>query len=655
VGRSLAQYAYSLTAVAAALALRWLLDPVLGDRLPFVTLFIVLLPLILLVRPGAFLAGAMLGLVGSWYLFIPPRFSFRIAGPAVWEQVGIFAVAVLTATLTTWLSARQQRRVRDAETLAFESTERLRIELASKVTELETLFAATPTPIWVSLNPQCTRITGNRAANDILGSTPGASLSPSAPPAERYSYRFLRDGVEIAPDMLPMQRAAREGITIEGEEYEIVRGDGKRMWLRMYAAPLLEGGQVRGAVASAVDITDRKTVEQALVEADRRKDEFLATLSHELRNPLAPIRNALGILRYKPPVDAEAQWSRDVIDRQVQVMARLLDDLLDVSRITRGRLELRRECVGLGSVVKGAVETSGPVIDKAGLKLHLELEAEPAYIHADPIRLAQVLSNLLINAAKYTDRGGSIRLSSQRDGDHVVISVKDTGIGIAPQMLGRVFEMFSQARPALKRAQGGLGIGLSLVRGLVQLHGGTIEARSDGAGKGSEFVIRLPTVAAPSVRPAKPVAAAPPPNATPWKCKVLVAEDNADSAETLASLLRLEGHETYVVKDGRRAVEQARKARPDVALVDIGLPEMNGYEVAQHVRSQPWGGQIVLVAVTGWGQEEDKRRAEEAGFDQHLVKPVNPQFLLQLLRDLCPKPQPGDGGKPETPQPTGPG
>ncbi|OOO01303.1 MAG: Autoinducer 2 sensor kinase/phosphatase LuxQ [Chromatiales bacterium USCg_Taylor] len=384
------------------------------------------------------------------------------------------------------------------------------------------------------------------------------------------------------------------------------------------------------------DITERLRVEVALKDADRRKDVFLATLAHELRNPLAPIRNALQILMAKGPLDPELQWAQGVIDRQVQQMARLLEDLLDVSRISQNRLKLRKEWVELAAVLGAALETSRPVIEAGGHELTVTLPPEPIHLEGDPVRLAQVFANLLNNAAKYTEEGGRIRLAAERQGSEVAVSVKDTGIGITSKILPRVFEVFTQSKRALMRSQGGLGIGLSLVKGLVELHGGSIEARSDGAGRGSEFVVRLPVVGEKLVQ--EPAQAGEDEQPKPvMKCRVLVADDSRDSADSLAMFLKIKGYEVGTAYDGEQAVEAAEALRPDVVLLDIGMPNLDGYDACRRIRQQPWGQGMFLIALTGWGQEEDRRRTEEAGFNQHVVKPVDPAALMKLLASLSAK------------------
>ncbi len=418
------------------------------------------------------------------------------------------------------------------------------------------------------------------------------------------------------------------------EEYRVVRPDGSVRWVRDRAFPVRDArGQVYRMVGIAEDVTEKRRAEEALREADRRKDEFLATLAHELRNPLAPVRNALQIMRLAGTNGQAVEQARAMMDRQVGQMVRLIDDLLDVSRITRGKLALRRERVDLAAAVNCAIETASPLIEAAGHELTVSLPPGPVHLDADPTRLAQVFGNLLANAAKFTDRGGHIRLTAERQGSDVVVSVKDNGIGIPADRLPRLFEMFSQVAPALERSQGGLGIGLSLVKGLVGMHGGSVEARSDGPGKGSEFIVRLPVPVQRQAERPKQADGFRETLARP-KCRILVVDDLPDTADSLTLMLELMGHHIRTAHDGLEAVQMAERFRPDVVLLDIGLPKLNGYEAARRIREQPWGQQMVLVAVTGWGQEEDKRRSQEAGFNSHLVKPVEPAALERLLAGL---------------------
>jgi len=380
--------------------------------------------------------------------------------------------------------------------------------------------------------------------------------------------------------------------------------------------------------AAQREIASRERAEAALRETDQRKDEFLATLAHELRNPLAPIRQATMISMAPGANEQQKRWSHEVITRQVHHMSLLLDDLLDISRITRGTLELRTEMTDLRTVVDSAVETSRPLIDAKHHTLEIELPRDPPKFAADPLRLAQVLSNLLTNAAKYTDPRGTIRLRATADEKDVEISVADTGVGLTKDALSAVFTMFSQVRSSQDRSEGGLGIGLALSRGVVELHGGTIEARSAGPAKGSEFIVRIPRrIVSDSPQP-ETIAIEP---KTTRKRRVLIADDNRDAAESLAMLLQMDGHTVTVVHDGRQALSTLETLRPEVALLDIGMPEIDGYEVARRVRLDTRIRNMFLIAVTGWGQESDKNRAAAAGFNLHFTKPVDPQMLIDLL------------------------
>lgn len=414
---------------------------------------------------------------------------------------------------------------------------------------------------------------------------------------------------------------------------------GKRLYDYIFVPVLGTDGEVEAVAGTTRDVTEQKGAESdlrrlaaELSEADRRKDEFLATLAHELRNPLAPIRNGLQVLRLSGDDRSAVAKARGMMERQLAQMVHLVDDLLDVSRISRGKLELRRERIALATVLNNAVETSRPVIEACGHELAVQVPPEPVVLDADATRLGQVFANLLNNAAKYSDRGGRISLSAARQDGEVVVRVRDTGVGIPPDMLPKVFEMFTQVDRSLERSQGGLGIGLTLVKVLVELHGGSVEARSDGPGQGSEFVVRLP------VEPTAVPVAGPPSESgeragPPGTCRILVADDNVDSAASLALMLKIMGHEVRTANDGLQAVEVAAAFRPDVILLDIGMPNLNGYEACRRIREGPGEG-AVLVALTGWGQDEDRRRSREAGFDHHLVKPVDPVALAKLLASL---------------------
>jgi signal transduction histidine kinase len=380
------------------------------------------------------------------------------------------------------------------------------------------------------------------------------------------------------------------------------------------------------------EVAERARAEQALKEADRHKDEFLAMLAHELRNPLAPILNAVQLMRMKPMADPQLSWSRDVIERQLSHLTRLVDDLLDVARITRGRINLSREPTELAVLIARAVETVQPLMQARGHEFTSEIPAGTLRINADALRLTQAFGNVLGNAAKYTERGGRISLTVCRQGTDVEVRVRDTGIGISAEALPRIFDLFTQVRS--DHSQSGLGIGLALVRRLLQMHGGTITAQSEGPGQGTEFLIRLPllletTHAANGEKSTTATGDAP-----PVRRRILVADDNADALETLATVLELGGHEVFSAANGSLALESAERHLPEVALLDIGMPLLDGYEVARRIRAQAWGKRITLVALTGWGQDSDRRRSQEAGFDSHLVKPLDLDKLTQLLAGL---------------------
>jgi signal transduction histidine kinase len=384
------------------------------------------------------------------------------------------------------------------------------------------------------------------------------------------------------------------------------------------------------------DLAERRRLEAALKDADRRKDEFLAILSHELRNPLAPIRSAVEILGRRTVDDPQARWCHDVIERQVEHLTRLVDDLLDVSRITRGKIKIDKEPIEIGAIVARAIETNRPLIDARQQELSIEMPARVLEVEGDLTRLAQVVGNLLNNAAKYTPERGRIRLQvetqkSDADGaPEATIRVQDTGMGIPHELLPNVFDLFTQMGHTLDRSEGGLGIGLALVRLLVEMHGGVVEAHSDGVGRGSEFVLRLPLLRQRSLGVPAAAGGGADTNLATYR-RILVVDDNFDAAETLAESLRLCGGEVETAHDGVEAVAAAERFRPDLVLLDIGMPRMNGYEAARRIRAQPWGKAMVLVAQTGWGQDEDRRRSREAGFDGHLTKPVEHAKLMGLL------------------------
>jgi PAS domain S-box-containing protein len=442
--------------------------------------------------------------------------------------------------------------------------------------------------------------------------------------------------------LIPPDRHAEEPVLLarlsQGERidhFETVRvtKDGRRIDVSLTVSPIRDrSGKVVGASKVARDITQRKQAEAALRDADRRKDEFLAMLAHELRNPLAPLRNSLHILRLTAPNDPTTDRVGEVMERQVSHLVRLVDDLMEMSRISRGKIELRKEPVEVAAVVRSAVEVSRPLIDAAGHQLALAIPPEPMTLDGDPVRLSQVFSNLLNNAAKYTDPGGQIWLTVRREEIGVAISVRDTGIGIPPEMLSRVFELFTQVDHSTSRSQGGLGIGLTLVKSIVEMHGGSIEARSSGPGQGSEFVVRLPLAGGLGL--AQTTQRSDRRTSVLASRRVLVVDDNRDAAESLAMLLKLLGADVHVVYNGPDALRAIRSYRPTVVLLDIGMPDMDGHEVARRIREQTEFHDVTLIALTGWGQEEDRRRTKTAGFDYHLIKPADVSSLETLLVSL---------------------
>jgi PAS domain S-box-containing protein len=467
----------------------------------------------------------------------------------------------------------------------------------------------------------------NHRAAEIWGREPRINAAD-----EKFhgSFRLYRpDGAPLAHADTPMAVAVRMGRPTRGEEVTMERPDGSRVVVAVNSEPLYDTqGELAGAINVFQDITQRKLGEQELREADRRKDEFLAMLAHELRNPLAPIRHGLELLQRRP--DHPPGETLAMMQRQVTHLVRLVDDLLEVARISRGRIELQRARIDLRAAVRNALEAARPGIEAAAHALTLDLPQEPLHVNGDAVRLAQVVSNLLDNAAKYTESGGRIALAVRREGDEAVISVRDNGVGIPAALLPQVFELFGVREHASPRAQGGLGVGLGLARRLVQMHAGTIQAVSDGPGKGTEVVIRLPLAPAAQAQAAPRVASAPP-RAFRGPRRVLVVDDNVDAAQMLGMLLEEMGHDVQLAYDGLAALEAARMNRPEIVLLDISMPGVDGLGVVQRLRQDPGFKRVPIIAVTGFGNARDRQRSREAGFDEHLVKPVAPEVLRSML------------------------
>jgi PAS domain S-box-containing protein len=736
-------YALGLVAVVLAVLLRWLLDPLMGDSLPLVTLFGAVAAAVWLGGYRVAIPVTLLGYVACHYLFIAPRGHFNLSDRA--NIVGLVAY-LFTCTLIIFFGEAAQI----AETRAHQRRELFRVTLRSigdAVITTDTRGCIT------DLNEVAESLTG-WSHNDAIGQSLDRVFNVvneiTRKPVENPAIRALREGivvglanhtllikkdgqecpiddsaapirnefgyvsgcvlifrdvsaqrliernkasqlltarllasiVESSNDaiisksldgtiqtwnaaaerlfgytaeqaagkhislIIPPERIAEEdaiiarlkqGQRIEHFETERLRSDGQHLTVSLTISPLRDdSGNVIGASKIARDVTERRRLEDNLrklasdlSQADQRKNEFLATLAHELRNPLAPISNMIEVVKRADSNGELLKQAHETIERQLAQMVRLVDDLLDLNRITHDRLELRRSEVELTTVVHQAIEVARPLIDAAGQKLTIDLPDESIYLNADHARLTQVFGNLLNNSCKYTRPNGAISLSARRNGnDEVSVSVRDNGAGIPPDKLDTIFDMFMQVDRNSEHSQSGLGIGLTLVKRLVEMHGGSIEAHSGGEGRGSEFVVHLPIVNQPVIASAPVSGVA---SQSSSQRRILVVDDNRDSADSLAMLLEITGNQTYVAHDGVEALESIEKYHPEVVLLDIGLPKLDGLEVCRRVRKQPWGKDIRIIALTGWGQEDDRRKSEEAGFNGHLVKPLDYDKLLELL------------------------
>jgi PAS domain S-box-containing protein len=611
--------------------------------IPCVLLFFLIRKRTLPFRSIFLLFGAFILLCGTTHLAEAAMFwwpAYRLMGvvkllTAIVSWATVFALVRVTPGLLAMRTPADLEGEVAARTKAEEALRRANAELEQRVAERtrqlqeseerhRLLVELNPNALLiydagkvVFANPAAARMLGRSDPGELVGRSPLEFITTPQREALLERWQRVLDTGEPAPPL----------------EQTWVRPDGRVVEVETTAHRFSWRGRPQVKVI-ARDVGEHKRLEgelrrraEELADADRRKDEFLATLAHELRNPLAPIGNALEVLRAgaRPEVQAEVVA---MLGRQLRQMVRLVDDLLDVSRITRGKISLREERVDLAAVVNSALETSRPLIDAARQRVIVTLPPVPVCVTGDPTRLAQVVANLLNNAAKYTAEGGRIELAVAREDGTAVVRVRDEGIGMPAELLPRVFDLFVQADRSIERSRGGLGIGLTLVKSLVEMHGGTVEAKSAGPGHGSEFIVRLPA-AADEVPAAAPPA--PPPAAGAAPRRVLVVDDNVDSADSLAMLLQVNGHEVRVAYDGPAALREAAAFVPEVVLLDIGLPGMNGYEVARKLREMPEAKGTLLVAQTGWGQAEDRRRSKEAGFDHHLVKPVDVPKLLELL------------------------
>jgi PAS domain S-box-containing protein len=548
------------------------------------------------------------------------RVDYRVAGPGGRPR---WLRTVLTATDVP--TAEGERRLR---VLGFVQDVTAQVEAESELRAREAQFRllanTIPQLAWMA-GPDGAVFWYNQRWYDYTGAEPGTMLG--------WEWQKVHDPFEV-PRVVARVRAAIAAGEPWEDTFPLRRRDGQMRWHLSRALPLRDAsGRITLWFGTHTDISDRREMEEQLRAADRRKDEFLATLAHELRNPLAPIGNGLQVLR-RP--DASAEMTVRVaamMERQLAHMVRLIDDLLDVSRVTRGKLELKRERVQLGDVIEAALETTRPAIEQHRHALEVRLPPEAVWLDADRARLAQVFGNLLSNAAKYTPPGGRIVVDAIAGERDVAVRVRDDGVGIPREALGEVFELFSQVRAHQSHAAGGLGIGLALVRALVAMHGGRVDVASDGPGRGSTFTVTLPR--APAAAPAATATPPEPAIAARGHVRVLVADDNDDAAQSLAMLLRLEGCEVRAVADGEAAVRVAREFRPAMIFMDLGMPVVDGLEATRRLRREPWGREITIVALTGWGQPGDRQRSREAGVDRHFVKPLEPAALAELLDELA--------------------
>jgi PAS domain S-box-containing protein len=557
----------------------------------------------------------------DWYA--PEGMGALISVPLLERGTLVALLSVVSAGPREWNHSEEQLVARVAD-IVWPALQKARAERRVTMNEERLRLAQGVAQIgtW-DWDPETRRVFFSPECKDILG-LDGEGL------AEQWQRN-------IDPQQLSTVLAMLEEVTTCGMgeiEYRYRHPTRGVRWV-YHKAGLVEHGGHRHVVGISLDVTTRRQAEEALKEVNQRKDEFLAMLAHELRNPLAPIRNAAQLLSAhggRP----EIEWARAVIERQTTHLVRLVDDLLDVSRMVRGQITLQRAPVTLADIVQTAVETSRPLIRRRKHHFAVHLPEEPVHIEGDLTRLAQVVSNLLNNAAKYTDDGGHIQLDAKVDGAHVAIRVRDTGLGVAPNLLPHIFDLFTQADRTLDRAEGGLGIGLTLVKRLVEMHGGTVEAHSEGLGRGAEFIVRLPVVSSEGIPVSQrlPKADASSEDTSQRSLRILIVDDNVDAADSIAMLLSMEGHQTRTVNTARAALLAAPEFKPEVVLLDIGLPEMDGYEVARRLRAQNGTHRMRLVAVTGYGQPADRRRARAAGFDEHMVKPVEPSVLHEFLRHV---------------------
>jgi PAS domain S-box-containing protein len=611
------RYGSALAVVAVAVLLRLWLDPVL-ERSGFAIFLMGMLIAAWVGGLGPSLISQTLILFSEAMWFAPAhKIHSPITAEGLISLVAFYSVGGIVAVLSDAWRASQRRLQAKSE------------EAVARGEQLEATLSCIGDGVLVAdanghitlMNPIASQLT--EWPVEECASLPASSVL------------VLLDEQSQQPVEDPVRRVLREKRVIKGAmRFSLATRSGRSLPVAYTAAPIWDAQErISGIVVLLRDETKRRESEQALRDADRRKDEFLATLAHELRNPLAPICNGIQLVKSCGDDPVLTQEMLDMVDRQARHMVRLVDDLLDVSRITRGKLELRKCQVSIAEIVQNAVEETRPTIEQAQHELTIQVPNEQVSVYADPNRLTQVLSNLLDNAAKYTPPGGRIRLSAVSCDDEVTIEVADNGRGIPSDKLESIFEMFMQVRSTIEGGHVGLGIGLTLVKQLIDMHEGTIAVHSEGIGRGSRFCVRLPAITPKQVKPPDDDSTEID-NASGTSRRVLVVDDHPDVRTVTARLVKLLGHIPYQANDGREGIELAERLLPDVVLMDIGMPRMNGYEAAKHIRETSWGQDITLVAITGWGQEEDRLRTKAAGFNSHLVKPIDVGELKELLQGV---------------------
>ena len=615
-------YLVAIAATLVVLLLRLLLSGLLGDSAYF-------FPFVIAVTVSAWYGGlrpgllsTVLGALFAIFFFVPPYYTLRITDHRLIIGLVFFVIANVTISFVCDALHKALRRAELSEAKAIGHLKEIENRDHALLDAQNQLYLITDT--MSALVTRCTRDLKyswvSKPYADWLG-VPRKEIVGS--PIEDVI------GSAAFSALLPYYQSALNGETVQLELEVPFQTIGPR-WVDTVYTPTFGGdGKPDGWVGVTVDIDEQKRSEEALRVTDRRKDTFLAVLSHELRNPLAPLRNSVEILKRTDSESPSNQQARQTMERQLSHMVRLVDDLLDLSRINTDKLELQRQPVALSEVVSQAVETVRPLIADAGHELSIELPPEPMHVNADTVRLSQAFSNLLNNACKYTDPGGRISLSADRGDGQVVVAIRDNGVGIPADLSPKIFEMFTQADQSLERQHGGLGIGLALVKRLVEMHEGEVSAGANPTGRGSEFLVRLPLTSVATESKAPDVTSSS--SNVDGPMHVLVVDDNHDSAETLSLLMQLIGNEVSVAYDGEQALSMAIDLRPDVVLLDIGLPKMSGHDVAREIRRQKWSEKTLVIAITGWGQAEDKDLSRQAGFDHHLVKPVDPDALFKLI------------------------